>query len=125
MKRVDVVAAVLYQDQKFFIAQRPHDRQLGGLWEFPGGKVEEGESHEEALKREMMEEFEAEVSVGDFIAATEHQVEGRLIVLHFYRSELLTDNFKILEHIDSAWCSKEEVKKYNLAPADLDILPFI
>lgn len=125
MKRVDVVAAVLNRDGKFFIAQRPHGGQLGGLWEFPGGKVEEGETHETALKREMMEEFEAEISVGEYVASTQHTIAGRIVCLHFYRSELISDNFKVVEHADSAWCSLEDMNDYELAPADLDILPFL
>ena len=125
MKRVDVVAAVLYQGDRFFIARRPLDKQLGGLWEFPGGKVEEGESHTDALKREMKEEFDADVAVLDYIASTQHAVDGRQIILHFYRASLMSDSFKVLEHIDSAWCSKKDIKNYELAPADADILPLI
>lgn len=125
MKQVDVVAAVLCRDGKYFIAQRPHDKQLGGMWEFPGGKVEEGETHESALKREMLEEFEAEISVGSYIASTMHAVEGRIINLHFYHSILTGNVFKVIEHADSAWCSVEEMKTFGLAPADFDILPFL
>lgn len=125
MKRIDVVAAVLKKEGRIFIAQRPHDRQLGGMWEFPGGKVEEGESHEAALRREMMEEFEAEISVGSYIASTMHTIEGRIVCLHFYYAELITENFKVLEHADSAWVFLGDMKNYELAPADLDILPYL
>lgn len=125
MKTIHVVAAVLEKHGKYFIAQRPQDKQLGGFWEFPGGKVEQGETHSEALKREMMEEFDAEITVGEFIVSTENVIGDRTVVLHFYRSYLKTDRLTPLEHEDTAWLSTDELERYQLAPADRDVVPFL
>lgn len=125
MKTVNVVAAVLEKHGKYFIAKRPQDKQLGGCWEFPGGKVEQGETHAEALKREMMEEFDAEITVGEYIVSTENVIDGRTVVLHFYRAYLQTNRLTPLEHEDTAWLSTDEFAEYQLAPADRDVVQFL
>lgn len=125
MKTIHVVAAVLEKHGRYFIAQRPQDKQLGGLWEFPGGKVEQGETHAEALKREMMEEFDAEITVGEFIVSTENIIDNRTIVLHFYKSYLKVDRLTPLEHEATAWLSTDELEEYSLAPADRDVLQYL
>lgn len=125
MKTIHVVAAVLEKHGRYFIAQRPQGKQLGGLWEFPGGKVEQGETHAEALKREMMEEFDAEITVGEFIVSTENIIDNRTIVLHFYKSYLKVDRLTPLEHEATAWLSTDELEEYSLAPADRNVLQYL
>ncbi|MCD8554439.1 (deoxy)nucleoside triphosphate pyrophosphohydrolase [Seleniivibrio sp.] len=125
MKEIDVVAAVLNKDGKYFIARRPLDRQLGGLWEFPGGKVESGETHEEALVREMLEEFDADVKVCRFIQTIQKVAHERKIILHFYHSELISTRFEMKEHIDMFWGTVDELKTKELAPGDYEILDYL
>jgi 8-oxo-dGTP diphosphatase len=117
-----VVAAILTDGKKYFIAQRPHEKHLGGYWEFPGGKIDQGESPETALKREMAEELTVKVAVGEKIAETTNEYEDRIVTLLFYECTLISGTLTLLEHIDSAWVTAEEMVKYNLAPADLFLL---
>lgn len=125
MKEVNVVAAVLQKEGKYFIARRPLDRQLGGLWEFPGGKIEPGETHEEALIREMLEEFDADVKVCRFIQTIQKVTDERKIILHFYHSDLISSRFEMKEHIGMFWGTVDELKTKELAPGDLEILDYL
>ncbi|TCK61848.1 (deoxy)nucleoside triphosphate pyrophosphohydrolase [Seleniivibrio woodruffii] len=125
MKEINVVAAVLHRDGKYFIARRPLDKQLGGLWEFPGGKVEDGESHEDALVREMLEEFDAEIKVCSFVVSTEHITDDKKLTLHFYKAEMISTRFEMREHIDMFWGTLDELKTKELAPGDMEILSYL
>ena len=83
---IEVVAGVIYKDNKFLIAQRNLKKSQGGLWEFPGGKLESGESCEAALKREIFEEFEAEIEVEGYITENIHHYPEKDIKLMFYKA---------------------------------------
>ncbi|MBR3888673.1 MAG: (deoxy)nucleoside triphosphate pyrophosphohydrolase [Clostridia bacterium] len=115
---IEVVAAVIFNGDKFMIAQRNLKKSQGGLWEFPGGKIEPGETGEEALKREIREEFNAEISVGELITEVEHHYPEKDVKLYFYRAELVGEKLEVLEHEAIAWISKEEKDKYQFAGAD-------
>jgi len=123
MKQIlTVVAGVLSCDRKYFVAQRPHDKHLGGYWEFPGGKIDEGETPETALIREMSEELKVSVSVGDKIAETTNEYEDRIVTLLFYECEIITGEIILLEHIDSGWLTVDQMAEIDLAPADLFLI---
>ena len=119
---IEVVAAVIYKDDKFMIAQRNLKKSQGGLWEFPGGKIEAGETGEEALKREIREEFNAEIKVGKLITEVVHHYPEKDVKLYFYRAELLDEHMEVLEHEAVAWITKEEKDKYQFAGADAEAI---
>ena len=122
---IEVVAAVIFNGDKFMIAQRNLKKSQGGLWEFPGGKIEAGETGEEALIREIREEFNAEIKVCELITEVEHHYPEKDVKLYFYRAELVGEKLEVLEHEAIAWISKEEKDKYQFAGADdgvVDIL---
>ncbi len=119
---IEVVAAVIFNGDKFMIAQRNLKKSQGGLWEFPGGKIEPGETGEEALKREIREEFNAEISVGELITEVEHHYPEKDVKLYFYRAELVSEKLEVLEHEAIAWITKADKDKYQFAGADASVV---
>lgn len=115
---VEVVAGIIYKDNKFLIAQRNLQKAQGGLWEFPGGKVEQGETNQEALKREIKEEFNADIEVGEYVGAIVHHYAEKDIRLSFYNALLKGEKFELLEHEDCAWITKADKDNYEFAGAD-------
>ena len=115
---IEVVAGVIYKDNKFLIAQRNLKNSQGGLWEFPGGKLESGESCEAALKREIFEEFEAEIDVEGYITENIHHYPEKDIKLMFYKAKLVSDKLVLKEHEDYRWITKEDKDKFEFAGAD-------
>ena len=115
---IEVVAGVIYKDNKFLIAQRNLKKSQGGLWEFPGGKLESGESCEAALKREIFEEFEAEIEVEGYITENIHHYPEKDIKLMFYKAKLVSDKLVLKEHEDYRWITKEDKDKFVFAGAD-------
>lgn len=115
---IEVVAGVIYKDNKFLIAQRNLKKSQGGLWEFPGGKLESGESCEAALKREIFEEFEAEIEVEGYITENIHHYPEKDIKLMFYKAKLVSDKLVLKEHEDYRWITKEDKDKFEFAGAD-------
>ncbi|MEQ8200400.1 MAG: (deoxy)nucleoside triphosphate pyrophosphohydrolase [Syntrophomonadaceae bacterium] len=114
----DVVAAILIKDSKFLIAQRGHDDPLAGLWEFPGGKVEVGESPEESLVREMQEEFCIDVEVERFFASSLFTYDKGTIRLLGYFCRWVAGELWPHVHNDYSWVAVSELADYTFAPAD-------
>ena len=115
-----VVAALIKKDGRYLIAKRKEDDPLGGLWEFPGGKVETGETDEQALEREIIEEFNTMVTVGKLLATAE--IDDRTI-LKLYACDHKLGGYHAAEHSEVAWVdSLGEISNYDLAPADIDLL---
>ncbi|WP_434585298.1 pyrimidine (deoxy)nucleoside triphosphate diphosphatase [Klebsiella sp. R390] len=121
-KTLDVVAAIIEQDGKILLAQRPAHADQPGLWEFAGGKVEPGESQPQALVRELQEELGITAEVERYIASHQREVSGRLIHLHAWWvprfSGLLTARY----HQQLHWCTSQEALTFPLAPADIPLL---
>ena len=115
---LEVVAGVIYKDDKFLIAQRNLKKTQGGLWEFPGGKIEKDETGEEALIREIKEEFNADIKVEKYIGENIHHYPERDIKLIFYKAILLSDEIKLLEHEDYKWITKQDKENFKFAGAD-------
>ena len=122
---IEVVAGVIYKNNKFLIAQRNLKKAQGGLWEFPGGKVEEGESYENALARKIKEEFNANIDVNEYIGENIHHYPEKDIRLLFYKARLLSENIELLEHEDYKWITKEEKDNFEFAGADRVVFDLI
>lgn len=122
---IEVVAGVIYKDNKFLIAQRNLKKAQGGLWEFPGGKVEKGESYENALTREIKEEFNASIEVQEYIGENIHHYPEKGIKLLFYKARLLSEKIELLEHEDYKWITKEDKDNFEFAEADKVVFDLI
>ncbi len=116
-----VTAAVIEKDGKILIAKRKRGRTLGGKWEFPGGKIEPGETPEECLKRELKEEFGIEVEIGEFISSSIFKYKLIPIELLAYKVKHISGNFEVREHEEIKWISREELALYDFMDADKPI----
>lgn len=117
-----VTAAVIEKDGKFLLAQRKEGDALAGKWEFPGGKIEEGETPEDCLKRELHEEFGVETRIGGFICKSEFEYNHFHVELLAYRARHLSGEFKPADHSAIAWVKLEDLLKYDLASADVPVV---
>ena len=124
-KPIDVVAALIWEKDKFMICQRPANKARGLLWEFVGGKVEYGESMEAALSRECAEELAVHVQVGDLFMQVIHDYPDMLIRLSLYHCVIPEGFPQKLEHNDIRWIHPSEIDQYEFCPADTDILKYI
>lgn len=118
-KTLHVTGAVLERDGKIFAAQRGASMSLGGLWEFPGGKIEPGETAQQALSRELREELRIDAEVGDLITTTVHEYEFAIVELSTFRCRLLAGDPTLVEHQDYRWLSPAEMDEVTWAPADV------
>ena len=119
---VDVVAALIWEGEKFMICQRPAHKSNALLWEFVGGKVEPGESHADALVRECREELDITVAVGDLFMELTHTYPDITVHLHLYHATIAEGTPRMLEHNDLKWITTEEIPQYVFCPADDVIL---
>lgn len=122
MKIIDVVAAIIEKNGKILLAQRDADSDQAGLWEFPGGKVEAGESQPQALARELDEELGIVASVGNYVASNTWEQTERVIRLHAWRVEAFSGELQNRCHADFVWITPEQAFDYPLAPADVPLL---
>ncbi len=121
---IEVVAGIIYKNNKFLIAQRNLKKSQGGFWEFPGGKVEAGETCEEALKREIKEEFDADIEVKEYVGENIHHYPEKDIKLIFYKAELISEEIKLLEHEDFKWITKQDKNNFEFSGADKAVFEF-
>lgn len=119
---IKVVAGVIYNKNKFLIAKRNFQKSQGGLWEFPGGKVELGETNEDALKREIKEELNIEIEVGEYLTTHIHNYSDKIIELICYKAKIITGEIELLEHEDYKFITTKDFNKYKFAEADEEIL---
>lgn len=117
-----VSAGLVFDAGRLLITQRPADKHLGGLWEFPGGKLEEGESYEDCLVRELREELGIDVRVGSMVAAIEHCYTDRQVRIHFFRCLILEGTPQAIECADFVWITQGELDQYVFPPADTVLL---
>ena len=119
---IEVVAALIWDGDKFLICQRPKNKARALLWEFVGGKVEKGESKEDALARECKEELDVTLSVGEEFMAVTHTYPDVTVNLTLFNATIKEGSPKKLEHNDIKWIAKEEIPFYDFCPADVEIL---
>lgn len=117
MKQIEVVAAIIQKDDRIFATQRGYG-DWQDWWEFPGGKIEAGETPEEALKREIREELSTEISVDKFLCTVEYDYPAFHLKMHCYLCSLLTDALHLNEHEAAKWLTKDELNSVQWLPAD-------
>ena len=118
----EVAAALIWDGDKFMICQRPAHKARGLLWEFVGGKVEPGESREQALVRECREELAVTVSVGGIFMDVVHEYPDLLVHLTLFNATIAEGVPQKLEHNDIRWITVDEIPNYGFCPADEEIL---
>ena len=118
----EVVAALIWKNNKFMICQRPAHKARGLLWEFVGGKVESGETKEQALIRECKEELDIILSVSDIFMELIHEYPDITVHLTLFNATIAKDEPKKLEHNDIRWITPSEIPNYDFCPADKEIL---
>ena len=117
----NVVAALIIKDNKIFVTQRGYG-EFKGFWEFPGGKIEEGETKEEALIREIKEELDTTIKVANLVKEIDYDYPTFHLHMSLFLSEIIEGNLTLLEAEDSKWISKDEIKNLNWLPADYLVL---
>ena len=131
MKQIEVVAAIIRKGDKIFATQRKifaTQRGYGDFkdwWEFPGGKMEAGETPEEALKREIREELSTEISVDEFLCTVKYDYPKFHLTMHCYLCSLLTDALHLNEHEAAKWLTHNELDSVKWLPADLEVIHFV
>lgn len=121
MKTVRVVAAVIRKDNKIFATQRGYGEFKDG-WEFPGGKIEEGETPEQALAREIKEELDTEIKVGELIDTIEYDYPNFHLSMDCFWCEIMQGGLELKEHEAARWLSKEELYSVDWLPADVGVI---
>ena len=124
MKQIEVVAAIIRRGNEIFATQRGYG-EWKDWWEFPGGKMEAGETPEEALKREIREELSTEISVDEFLCMVEYDYPKFHLKMHCYLCSLLTEALHLNEHEAARWLSASELESVKWLPADWQIIELI
>ena len=121
MKTIEVAAAIIVKDNKVFATQRGYGEFKDG-WEFPGGKLEPGESAREALVREIREELDVDIKVGKLLETVEYDYPEFHLTMHCFICELLSEEIVLKEHEDARWLKEEELDSVPWLPADITII---
>ena len=125
MQVIDVAAALIFREGKLLITQRPAEGHLGGLWEFPGGKRETGESFEACLRRELKEELGIEVEVQQEMESITHEYPEKTVHLKFFLCAWLKNEPQKLACPDFRWVSREEMPEFDFPAADARLLKML
>lgn len=118
---VAVVAAVIQDDNRFLVTRRQAGVHLAGLWEFPGGKIDAGETHEAALRREIREELDADIHLGELAFTTTHAYPEKSVTLFFYRCTL-SGNPRPLLGQEMRWVDRDHLPALGFPPADAELI---
>lgn len=122
MLPIIVAAAIIQQEERYLITRRKPGSDLAGLWEFPGGKKESGETLEGCLRREIKEELGVEISEPQLFHSLRHQYSGKEVELHFFTCSIIQGPPQALDCAEMAWVHKYELTFYEFLPADIPIL---
>ena len=121
MKKIEVVAAILRKDNTIFATEKGYG-EFKGYWEFPGGKVEPGESLEEALRREIREELQVEIHIEEKFTELDYDYPKFHLTMHCYFCSVLSGKITLVEATDARWLTKEELNTVNWLPADISLI---
>lgn len=121
MKTIKVVAAIIQKDNTIFATQRGYGEFKGG-WEFPGGKIETGETPQEALVREIKEELDTEIEVGEWVDTVEYDYPKFHLIMHCYMCKIKSGTLELKEHEAAKWLTKETLDSVDWLPADLGVI---
>ena len=124
MKSIDVVAAIIHHDGKILATQRGHGEFAGG-WEFPGGKIEPGETPEQATVREIEEELDATVAVGDLLTVVDYDYPTFHLHMYCFLAQVVQGRIELHEHSDAAWLDADNIDSVDWLPADIDVVKAI
>ena len=123
-KNIEVVAAIIQSGGKYLTTQRGYG-EWKDWWEFPGGKIEAGESHKDALRREIREELATDIEVGSLLTTFEYDYPKFHLTMHCYLCTVVSGNLLLLEHEDARWLRKEELDTVRWLPADRSIIELL
>ena len=121
MKFIEVVAAIIHRDGAYIATLRGYG-EFDGMWEFPGGKIEPGESSEDALKREIQEELGVDIVIEDLICTTEYDYPSFHLTMHCYLCRVEAGEIELREHKSARWLRPEELGSVEWLPADKDVI---
>ena len=121
MKTIEVVAAVIYEDGAYFATQRGYG-EFEGMWEFPGGKIEPGESRESALKREIQEELGIDITINKILCTTDYDYPSFHLTMHCYLCCVESGEIELREHKSARWLTVESLDSVEWLPADMDVI---
>lgn len=124
MKEIKVVAAIVQKENKILATKRGYGEFIN-MWEFPGGKIESGETKEQALVREIKEELNIEISVDKFAIDIEYQYPNFYLFMSCFMCSIKEGSIELLEHNDGKWITKEELNTLNWLPADIDAVNYL
>lgn len=124
-KKIEVVAAVLVDGDKYFVAKRKDSGELAKKWEFPGGKIELNETKEEALIRELKEELKIDVEILKPLMTVNHEYNSFYLTLHAYLCKKTNGKIVLTEHLDSKWITVSEMNDLDFAAADIPVIKLL
>lgn len=122
---IKVVAAIIQKDNKIIIAKRMANKSMGGFWEFPGGKIEPGETPEESIVRELQEEMNISIKVEKYVGESIYDYGNIVICLLGYLASIKNGDIILKEHDEYKWLTLEEISKFKLAPADIPLVQML
>ncbi len=124
MKTIEVVAAIIKNDDKIFTTQRGYG-DFKGFWEFPGGKIEAGETPQQALIREIKEELDIDIKVGELVTTVEYDYPQFHLTMHCFICTIFAGDMVLKEHENSKWLTKDTLNSVDWLPADVELLEII